>query len=98
VDRLDIDDGHLVGERRLARQAQRLGGEGRIARRVGERVPHRRDEIGSSGGKGLTRAPQRHPLEQHRDRGALPGVPARDRVGVVDREELQPVERYALAA
>ena len=32
MDRLDIDDFHLVGEARLARQDQRLGGESTVAR------------------------------------------------------------------
>ena len=88
MDRVGIDGFHLVGEGQLARQYERLGGEGGIAAGVNQRLADRSDEIGIE---------QRHrtaallvcgnAVEQYADRGLLTGVPARHRIGIVDREK-----------
>ena len=96
VHRIDIDDGKLVGEKRLARQSQRLGGEGRVFLGVGEGLPHRRYEVGIERSRRRA-APQRFDLvEQCAGRDLLTRLPAREWFGIVHRQKFQPVERYAL--
>ncbi len=96
VHRVDVDDRHLVGEKRLARQRQRLGGKGRVARRVGERLPGSGDEVGVERPRCGAAAPRLDLVEEGADRHLLARLPARERLGVVHRQKLQPVERHAL--
>jgi hypothetical protein len=94
MDRIDIGDGELVGKERLARQGERLGGEGPVAIGVGERPAHRRDEVRVKRRHGA--APIRgRTVEQDAGRRLLAGLPAGERLGFVDRQKFQPVERHA---
>ncbi len=95
MDRLDGDDRHLFGQVHFARQRQGFRGESRVARRVGQGLAHRRDDIGVERRHRRTAAAGLDALEQHPGRDLLPGIPAGHRVGIVDREKLQPVERHA---
>ena len=94
MDRIDIGDCELVGEERLARQAERLGGKGRVAIGIGKGPAHRRDEVGVERRHGA--APMGgDAVEQDAGRRLLTRLPARERLRFVEREEFQPLERHA---
>ena len=93
---IDIDDRHLVGEERLGRQDQRLGGEGRVFPGIGERLPHRRHEVGIERRRRRTTPQRLDPVEQGAGRDLLTRFPARERLGIVHRQKFQPLQRHAL--
>src|SRR3984893_3317693 len=96
MDRIDVDDGELVGETRLARQGWRFGSEGWVPIGVSERAPHRRDEIRIERLWRCAAADSFDPVEQDAGRNLLTRLPSGERLGVVDGEKVEPIERHIL--
>ncbi len=95
VDRLDGDDRHLIRQVHFARQCQGFCRESGIARRVGKRLAHRRNDVGVERRHRRTAATGLDAIEHHAGRDLLPGIPTGHRVGVVNRKKFQPLERRA---
>ena len=95
MDRIDIDDRHLVGQGRLARQRQRFGGEcGFLLQRRSGGVDQRRIDhrLGRPCWIAATMS------SSDCDGVLLAGIPAHERIGVVRGEEPQPLRRQAATA
>ncbi len=65
VDRLGVDDQHLIAEKRLGRQQHGLGDEGRVERSVAQRVAHSLDH------RLMVHRPARHRVHQRVDHQLL---------------------------
>ena len=91
MDRLGIDDLHLVGEEGLARQHHRGRGEGVIRPGLGKRGGDRLDERRRHGGSAAAPPFCRH-VEQQPRRVLLPGIPPHEGILVMCRQHAQLIE------
>ena len=89
VNRIDIGDGHLVGEKGLTGQIHRLGDERGILVRLRQGFRHRLDQA-LIDGQHRAAMPGRDQVEQHPRGVLLTGLPADERIGVVRGEEARP--------